>query len=233
MSSGPCPEPGGHVCSARSPGPRPAAPAVAEQRAWLLSVPGAAPAHGGQEGQQGLGGEHLARLPAWKLQPLHRPLLPARLLGRDIGTAARGTHGSVEPPRPRGPAYVCHVKEGAGPACSTAVRHPAHGHRVCDDRLRLRGPEFLWQTHPGCSASRPDPARGPHRAPLQPPAAQPLLCPSPSPGGPVGTRRPARRPHAPTPAPRVQLAPRGQSAPHGRGQRARPAEHRMSLPSQL
>ena len=125
------------------------------------------------------------------------------------------------------------MKGDAGPACSTAVRHPARSHCIRDDGLRLRGPQFLWRTHPGCSASRPDPACGPHCAPRQPPAAHPLLCPSPSPGGPVGTRKPARRPHAPTPAPRVQLAPRGRSAPHGRGQRARPAEHRVSPPSQL
>ena len=112
MLFGPCPEPGGCACSARSPGPRPAAPAVAEQRAGLPGVPGAALVHGGQEGQQGLGGERLARLPAWELQPPHRPLLAARLLGRDVGTAAGGTRGSVEhPPPPPDPA--------AQPTCVT------------------------------------------------------------------------------------------------------------------
>lgn len=42
----------------------------------------------------------------------------------------RGAH-----PQPTALAYTCDAEEGAGPACSAAHGHPAHGHRVRGDGL--------------------------------------------------------------------------------------------------
>ena len=87
--------------------PRPLPGPAQRHLQGLSGAPGAAPARR-QEGQQGLGGSARPGSPQGAAAAaLASP--SRRLLGRDIGTAAQGTRGSVEPPHPAPPHHAAQL----------------------------------------------------------------------------------------------------------------------------